>query len=97
MAVRNIKPTIPQRPAFGGSTYASGFRTTRPRPRRSRRPPGAFVLCGGSALLATYPDARHGFDIPDLPPEMRYCFGTLGYNAQAATEAWKEVVQFLHR
>jgi len=44
-----------------------------------------------------YPEAQHGFDNADLPAEMPYAFGTLGYNEKAAQAAWKEIEQFLRR
>lgn len=44
-----------------------------------------------------YPGAHHGFDNPNLPPEMQYSFGTLGYKADAAKASWKEIERFLRR
>ena len=44
-----------------------------------------------------YPDAHHGFDSLELPSEMQYRFGTLGYNEKAAKAAWEVVEGFLRR
>ena len=44
-----------------------------------------------------YDDAHHGFDNPDLPPELKKYFGTVGYNESAAMAAWSEVTKFLKR
>jgi dienelactone hydrolase len=45
-----------------------------------------------------YPEARHAFDVPDLPPFVRRTRGgTLGYDPQAATAARAEVTRFLGR
>jgi dienelactone hydrolase len=44
-----------------------------------------------------YDDAHHGFDNPELPVEMKYQFGTLGYNEKAAKASWIEVENFLKR
>jgi dienelactone hydrolase len=45
--------------------------------------------------IRVYDDAHHCFDNPDLPAQMQYQFGTLGYNEAAANEAWDEVTIFL--
>ena len=42
-----------------------------------------------------YPGALHAFDVPELPAKMRYGFGTIGYQPDAAASAQKEVDQFL--
>lgn len=47
--------------------------------------------------VRVYKDARHAFDNFQLPPEMQYAFGTLGYNEAAAKSAWKESTTFLRR
>jgi dienelactone hydrolase len=44
-----------------------------------------------------YDDAHHCFDFSELPAEMEYQFGTLGYNEVAAKAAWIEVTNFLKR
>ena len=45
-----------------------------------------------------YPEARHAFDVPDLPPFVRRTRGgTLGHDPQAAAAAWEEVTRFLGR
>ena len=55
-------------------------------------------LCKPDRLtLKLYNDAHHCFDIPELPGEMEYEFGTLGYNEKAAKAAWIEVEKFLKR
>ena len=45
--------------------------------------------------LRVYDDAHHCFDMSELPAEMEYQFGTLGYNEVAAKSAWIEVTNFL--
>jgi dienelactone hydrolase len=42
-----------------------------------------------------YPGAQHGFDMEGLPPKLKYGFGAVGYDPQAAAAAWAEVVAFL--
>jgi dienelactone hydrolase len=42
-----------------------------------------------------YPNARHSFDMRSLPDRAEYPFGTLGYNAEAATASWVTVLDFL--
>ncbi len=43
-----------------------------------------------------YPEARHAFDTPELPPVMKDAINrTLGYNEAAATAAWDETYKFL--
>jgi dienelactone hydrolase len=45
--------------------------------------------------MVIYPDAQHCFDMSELPPEMYYEFGKIGYDPQAAAAAWREVERFL--
>jgi dienelactone hydrolase len=45
--------------------------------------------------IRVYEGAHHGFDDFQLPAEMQYGYGTLGYNEAAAKSAWKEVINFL--
>ncbi len=40
-----------------------------------------------------YPNARHGFDMRELPDRAE--FGRLGYNAEAAKASWTAVLEFL--
>ena len=47
--------------------------------------------------VRVYDDAHHAFDNFELPAEMQYRFGTLGYNEAAAKSAWMEVTNFLHK
>jgi dienelactone hydrolase len=48
--------------------------------------------------VRVYPEARHAFDVPDLPPFVRRPRGgTLGYDPQAAAAAREEVKRFLGR
>ncbi len=42
-----------------------------------------------------YPNARHSFDMWSLPEQAEYPFGTIGYNAEAATASWATVLDFL--
>jgi len=45
-------------------------------------------LPSGTALQAhVYPEARHGFDISDLPPYAKFGSETVGYNAAADAAA----------
>jgi dienelactone hydrolase len=55
-------------------------------------------LGGGFPLeVHVYPEARHAFDVPDLPPFLRRTGGTLGHDPQAAAAAREEVRRFLGR
>lgn len=45
--------------------------------------------------IVVYPGAFHAFDVQELPAKMRYGFGTIGYQPEAAASARKEVEQFL--
>lgn len=47
--------------------------------------------------IREYEDARHCFDMSELPAEMQYQFGTIGYNEAAAKAAWQEVIHFLRK
>ncbi len=47
--------------------------------------------------LKTYAGAYHGFDNANFDPPMEYRFGTLGYDAAAATAAHRQMEQFLRR
>jgi dienelactone hydrolase len=47
--------------------------------------------------IVTYPKAFHAFDVDELPARMTYPFGTIGYDASSAAEAWREVQAFLKR
>jgi len=44
-----------------------------------------------------YDGAHHCFDFSELPAELEYEFGTLGYNEKAAKAAWGEVESFLKK
>lgn len=45
--------------------------------------------------IVVYPGAQHGFDVSELPPKMKYGFGTIGHQPQAAAAAWEETERFL--
>lgn len=45
--------------------------------------------------IVVYSGAQHGFDVSELPPKMKYGFGTIGYQPQAAAAAWAETERFL--
>jgi dienelactone hydrolase len=45
--------------------------------------------------IVVYPGAHHAFDVSELPPRMKYGFGTIGYQPQAAAAAWAETERFL--
>ena len=47
--------------------------------------------------VKTYDGAHHAFDNFQLPAEMQYPFGTMGYNESAAKSAWMEVTNFLRK
>ena len=51
----------------------------------------------GKITVRVYEGAHHGFGNPELPAEMQYQFGTLGYNEVAAKAAWKELTDFLKK
>jgi dienelactone hydrolase len=52
----------------------------------------------GTALQArVYPEARHGFDVSDLPPYAKFGSEIVGYNAAADAAAAREVEQFMSR
>jgi len=53
------------------------------------------VTAPATVKIVVYPGALHAFDVPDLPPKMRYGFATIGYQPEAAAAAGKEVEQFL--
>ena len=42
-----------------------------------------------------YPNARHAFDVRSLPARDEQPFGTIGYNAEAATASWASLLDFL--
>jgi dienelactone hydrolase len=47
-----------------------------------------------------YPEARHAFDVPTLPAVAPFSGDsrrTVGYNADAAAQAWKALTTFLDR
>src|SRR5262245_24217199 len=47
----------------------------------------------GNLRVIVYPNARHGFDMRNLPERTE--FGRLGYNAEAAKASWTAVLEFL--
>jgi dienelactone hydrolase len=49
----------------------------------------------GGLRAVVYPNARHAFDVRSLPERAEYPFGTIGYNAEAATASWAAVLKFL--
>lgn len=49
----------------------------------------------GAVKMVIYPGTQHCFDMSELPPEMYYEFGRIGYHQQAAESAWVEVERFL--
>jgi hypothetical protein len=59
---------------------------------------GGANLPPGTALQArVYPEARHGFDVSDLPPYAKFGSEIVGYNAAADAAAAREVEQFMSR
>ena len=53
---------------------------------------------GPSIQVRVYPDARHAFDVPDLPPLTRLPNGALiGHHPESAAAAREEVQRFLAR
>lgn len=53
------------------------------------------VAAPATVKIVVYPGALHAFDVPELPAKMRYGFGTMGYQPDAAARARAEVEQFL--
>jgi dienelactone hydrolase len=52
----------------------------------------------GRNQVLTFPDARHSFDMPDLPasaPSRAFPGRTVGFHAEAARQAWGEVLAHL--
>ena len=48
--------------------------------------------------IRVYPDARHAFDVPDLPPLTRLANGApIGHHPESAAAAREEVRRFLAR
>ncbi len=47
--------------------------------------------------VITYPNARHGFDMPGLPDRSDHVAGTPAYNPDAAKASWSEVIVFLNK
>lgn len=69
-------------------------------------PPGpcqdlvARVGPGRSVEVRLYPEARHSFDSSDLPataPSRAFAGKTIGYHAEAARQAWGEIVALFDR
>ncbi len=44
-----------------------------------------------------FDNARHAFDFEGYPEKKQYVIGSVGYNAKAATKAWKDVEKFMFR
>jgi dienelactone hydrolase len=53
------------------------------------------VAVPAAVKIVVYPGALHAFDVPELPARMRYGFGAIGYQPEAAAAAWREVERFL--
>jgi dienelactone hydrolase len=64
-------------------------------PARPCQEAAARTAAPAAVKIVVYPGALHGFDNPELPAKMRYGFGTVGYQAEAAEGARREVEQFL--
>jgi dienelactone hydrolase len=47
--------------------------------------------------VRVYPEARHAFDVPDLPPLLQRVGGAIGHDPEAAAAAEAEVKRFLGR
>ncbi len=50
---------------------------------------------GHQVSVRVYPDGRHGFDVEDAPPIVEIGGGNPVYDAEAAREAWQDIVAFL--
>lgn len=57
-----------------------------------KRLPGDYPI-----EVRLYPQARHAFDVPELPAVLKWRGGTLGHDPQAAAAAREEVKRFLGR
>lgn len=58
------------------------------------------VGSGSPVIVRTYADARHSFDSSDLPPtapSRAFPGKTIGYHAEAARQAWSEVLAQFNR
>lgn len=48
-----------------------------------------------SYQIEEFPGALHAFDMSNLPAQMQYPFGTIGYSKEAELAAWNKVLHFL--
>jgi dienelactone hydrolase len=50
-----------------------------------------------SVRVIVYRNAHHGFDARSRPEPVRYPFGTVGYDAEAAAASWAATLEFLRQ
>ena len=86
-ALRPWKATIPVLMLLGGADDMT--------PAGLCQEVAAKVAPPAAVRVVVYPGALHGFDNPDLPARVRVGFSTVGYQAEAAARARREVDQFL--
>lgn len=86
-ALQPWKATIPVLMLLGGADDMT--------PAQLCQEAAAKVAAPAAVKIVVYPGALHGFDNPDLPARVRVGFSTVGYQAEAAAGAQREVDQFL--
>ena len=67
-----------------------------PGPGERARPPRCWSS-SGRRDAGVYPEARHAFDVSELPPLLRRPGGAIGHDPQATAAAHTEVKRFLGR
>ena len=86
-ALEPWKATLPVLMLLGGDDDMTPARLCQEAARRTAVPAAVRVV--------VYPGARHGFDVPELPAQLRYGFATIASHPEAAAAARREVEQFL--
>lgn len=86
-ALEPLKITVPVLMLLGAEDDMTPSRLCEDVSRRSTPP--------GMVTTVVYPEARHAFDVPELPAKMRYGLATIGHHPQAAAAAWEELQRFL--
>jgi len=86
-ALEPLKTTVPVLMLLGAEDDMTPSRLCEDVSRRSTPP--------GMVTTVVYLEARHAFDVPELPTKMRYGLATIGHHPQAAAAAWEELQRFL--